>query len=152
MTGRPMRITGLLLPIVLAICTGTYALQKKSAASNGKGAGSPKVVLDDPRYDFGEVFAGEQFFHVFLVRNAGTVPLELSEGKPTSPTAPPDPHQKVKPGEPTPETGTNDHSSSAQVISADLYNPWLTTSRSWRAKNVGLRLAPGSGISRAAPS
>ena len=49
-----------------------------SAASQGQG-GVPKLTLESARHDFGEVFAGEDLSHVFLVRNSGSVPLELSD-------------------------------------------------------------------------
>ena len=49
-----------------------------SSASQGQ-SGVPKMVLDNTRHDFGEVFAGEDLSHVFLVRNSGSVPLELSD-------------------------------------------------------------------------
>ena len=65
---------GLAATTVLAIAL-TLAVSI-SAASQGQG-GVPKLTLDNARHDFGEVFAGEDLSHVFLVRNNGSVPLEL---------------------------------------------------------------------------
>ena len=35
--------------------------------------------MDTTKRDFGDVFAGEELEQIFLVRNAGTKPLELSQ-------------------------------------------------------------------------
>ena len=48
-------------------------------ASSPLAAGDPHLVVDNARYEFGEMFAGEDLSHVFWVRNNGTAPLELSE-------------------------------------------------------------------------
>jgi hypothetical protein len=37
----------------------------------------PRAVVDYTRHDFGVVFAGEQIFHVFTIRNEGSAPLTL---------------------------------------------------------------------------
>src|SRR5437660_44689 len=41
--------------------------------------GHPEVTMDTTRRDFGDVFAGEEIEHSFVVRNTGTKPLELAE-------------------------------------------------------------------------
>lgn len=60
----------LLLPLALS-------LPARAASSSRPDA--PEVVMDMTKRDFGEVFAGEELQQVFLVRNAGTKPLELSQ-------------------------------------------------------------------------
>jgi hypothetical protein len=42
-------------------------------------ADAPEAVVEITRRDFGEVFAGEEIEYAFIVRNAGTKPLELAE-------------------------------------------------------------------------
>ncbi|HKP87823.1 MAG TPA: hypothetical protein VJZ26_17105 [Blastocatellia bacterium] len=42
-------------------------------------AEAPDLVIESARRDFGDVFAGEELDHVFVVRNAGGAPLELAE-------------------------------------------------------------------------
>ena len=63
--------------------TTVLALALTLAPSMGQASqrspGAPQLVLDNPRHDFGEVFAGEDLSHVFWVRNVGSAPLELSE-------------------------------------------------------------------------
>jgi hypothetical protein len=39
----------------------------------------PELVIETTKRDFGEVFAGEEIEQTFLLRNAGTKPLELSQ-------------------------------------------------------------------------
>jgi hypothetical protein len=41
------------------------------------GQGRAKAVVGQTRYNFGEVFAGEQLVHVFSILNEGTAPLTL---------------------------------------------------------------------------
>ena len=55
------------------------AIEPSLSAASQRSGGGPQLVLDKARHDFGEVFAGEDLSHVFLVRNIGSVPLELSE-------------------------------------------------------------------------
>src|SRR5687767_13692627 len=69
--------------IVVAIVMTVVAVP---AYSQG-GASPPRVVLEKPRYDFGETFAGEDLSHAFWVRNLGTTVLELSD-KPLLTTRP----------------------------------------------------------------
>jgi len=42
-------------------------------------ADAPEAVIEITKRDFGEVFAGEELEYTFIVRNAGTKPLELAE-------------------------------------------------------------------------
>lgn len=49
----------------------------KAAASPR--ADKPRVVIEENRYNFGEVFKGEALHHTFRVRNTGTATLQLSE-------------------------------------------------------------------------
>ena len=45
----------------------------------GLRADAPEAVVEITRRDLGEVFAGEEVEYAFIVRNAGTKPLELAE-------------------------------------------------------------------------
>ena len=40
---------------------------------------SPVASVDQPTYDFGEVYEGEHISHTFRVQNTGSVPLELRD-------------------------------------------------------------------------
>jgi hypothetical protein len=42
-------------------------------------ADGPELVINITKWDFGEVFAGEELEQTFLLRNAGTKQLELSQ-------------------------------------------------------------------------
>lgn len=71
--------------IVILVMLGTVfgaAAQRRRQPRN-----VAKVQLEAPRHDFGEVFAGETVSTMFMVRNAGNAPLELSE-KPAQPAKP----------------------------------------------------------------
>jgi hypothetical protein len=47
-------------------------------------ADAPEAVVDITRRDLGDVFAGEELEYAFIVRNAGTKPLELAEKRTAS--------------------------------------------------------------------
>jgi hypothetical protein len=127
-----MRKISTLILIVLIAWTAALASQSRSA-SIVKAAPSPKVVMDESRHEFGDVYAGEQFFHVFIVRNGGTVPLELSEGKPTSPKPPPDPHQKSKPAQTPPGEAVANQPGSSPMLAFGRAHTQFTSARSWIA-------------------
>lgn len=40
---------------------------------------APRLVLSEEVYDFGEVREGERIAHGFIVRNTGSVPLEIKK-------------------------------------------------------------------------
>jgi hypothetical protein len=73
--GRPARafLDGL---ATVAIVITVFA---SVTANSQRGASPPRLVLEKPRHDFGETFAGEDLSHVFWVRNLGAAALELSE-------------------------------------------------------------------------
>lgn len=55
----------------------------------------PRIVITETSYDFGDVFAGQYMYHVFPMRNEGTLPLTMSDElpgkpavKPSSPSSP----------------------------------------------------------------
>ncbi|HET9530153.1 MAG TPA: hypothetical protein VFQ92_07375 [Blastocatellia bacterium] len=53
-----------------------FAFQTPAQASQ---AALPQVAIESARHDFGEAFVGEELMHVFIVRNTGDAPLELSQ-------------------------------------------------------------------------
>jgi hypothetical protein len=77
---------------VLTIVAGVVLLTAPSSASPvNESGGSPELVIDSTRRDFGDVYVGEELDQIFNVRNVGTAPLELgnktltsrsSEGRP----------------------------------------------------------------------
>lgn len=67
------------LLVLLFSLTGQFTL---ASSFRNLRADGPEAVVDITRRDVGEVFAGEEIEYAFIVRNAGTKPLELAE-KPT---------------------------------------------------------------------
>ena len=57
-------------------------IKKPSPEPNNKPL--PEAVIDNAKFDFGEAFIGEDIIHVFIVRNLGIAPLELSQGGPVA--------------------------------------------------------------------
>lgn len=55
-------------------------IKKPSPESGNKAL--PEAVIDNPKFDYGEAFIGEEIEHVFTVRNLGSATLELSQGGP----------------------------------------------------------------------
>ena len=45
-------------------------------------AGEPKVLMPDPRRDFGLIPAGSVVSHYYLIRNAGTDTLKIENVRP----------------------------------------------------------------------
>jgi hypothetical protein len=43
---------------------------------------APRMILSEEVYDFGEVREGERISHDFVVKNAGSVPLEIKNVSP----------------------------------------------------------------------
>ena len=52
--------------------------------SRAQAAQVAHAVVEETRYDFGEVFKGEALNHTFKVRNTGTVPLQMSDAAPVT--------------------------------------------------------------------
>jgi hypothetical protein len=49
----------------------------------------PRIVITETSYDFGDVFAGQYMYHVFPIRNEGTLPLTMSDELPGKPAVKP---------------------------------------------------------------
>jgi hypothetical protein len=64
------------LLVLLFLLTGQFTLASGVVSSR---ADAPEAVVEITRRDVGEVFAGEEVEYAFIVRNAGTKPLELAE-------------------------------------------------------------------------
>ena len=71
-----MLVRGIPLLLLLFLLTGQFTL---AADFPNLRADGPEAVVDITRRDLGEVFAGEEIEYAFIVRNAGTKPLELAE-------------------------------------------------------------------------
>lgn len=67
---------GIRLIVLLFSLTGQLTL---ASGVPGLHVDAPEAVVEITRHDLGEVFAGEEVEHAFIVRNAGTKPLELKE-------------------------------------------------------------------------
>ena len=57
----------------------SFAFSLASSAASLPYQDAPAVVMDTTTRNFGDVFAGEELEQIFLVRNAGTKPLELAQ-------------------------------------------------------------------------
>lgn len=65
--------------IVLTVCLAVLmVLLGPIAASAGPdAAGKPSPVVEQPKHDFGSVYAGTDITHTFNIENAGDAPLHL---------------------------------------------------------------------------
>jgi hypothetical protein len=73
--GRNARFwLSLVTPAVLCL---TWVLWTTTEPTVRAGQSRAKAVVTHTRFNFGEVFAGEQLVHVFSIRNEGTAPLTL---------------------------------------------------------------------------
>ncbi len=59
---------------------GQLAPEKEAPKTAG---GSPKIVIEAPSYEFGEVWAGAKIEHEWVVRNEGTTILKIDGVKPS---------------------------------------------------------------------
>ena len=66
----------MLLLVLVWLPNGRFAL---GSNVSGLPADGPEAVVEITRRDLGEVFTGEELEYAFIVRNAGTKPLELAE-------------------------------------------------------------------------
>lgn len=66
------------MPLLVLLFLMTGELTLASGALDLR-ADAPDAVVEITRRDLGEVFAGEEIEYAFIVRNAGTKPLELAE-------------------------------------------------------------------------
>jgi uncharacterized protein (DUF58 family) len=56
----------------------------RTGPSKAQASQAAHAVVDETRYDFGEVFKGEALNHTFKVRNTGVVPLKLNDAAPVT--------------------------------------------------------------------
>lgn len=66
------------LPLLVLLLCLTGQLTSASGVLDLR-ADAPDAVVEITRRDLGDVFAGEEIEYAFIVRNAGTKPLELAE-------------------------------------------------------------------------
>jgi hypothetical protein len=71
------------MPLLVLLFSLTGQLTLASAAP-ALSADAPEAVVDITSRDLGDVFAGEELEYAFIVRNAGTKPLELAEKRTAS--------------------------------------------------------------------
>lgn len=65
--------------ILMAAGLTISLLSADAFAQQDKTTAAPVFVIDATKYDFGDLFAGEQMTHYFRIRNTGNAPLQLSE-------------------------------------------------------------------------
>ncbi|HEY7910331.1 MAG TPA: hypothetical protein VIG62_00335 [Blastocatellia bacterium] len=64
--------THILLGFLLAVFSGVMPVR-------ATGGLAPDLTVEDSTFDFGNVFAGEEIEHTFLIRNNGAKPVELRQ-------------------------------------------------------------------------
>lgn len=68
----------------IRICLAAFLLQGASApAQDAAPAPAPKIVCDEPTFNFGEVDNSKDVEHTFILRNEGNVSLEIARARPT---------------------------------------------------------------------
>jgi hypothetical protein len=81
---RSRRLGGQILSLI--------GLLLATSASLASGRDSkPRIVIPQTSYDFGDIFAGQYMYHVFPMRNEGTLPLTMSDELPGKPGVKPSP-------------------------------------------------------------
>lgn len=65
--------------MVLSLCAVLFFAALSAASERG----GPKIVLPEPKYDFGTVPEGRSAEHLFEVRNEGDAVLEIRKVQPT---------------------------------------------------------------------
>lgn len=61
--------------MAIALLVAVFCLPAGAFADES--TGQPKVVVDNPEYDWGSAFAGKTIVHTFVIRNKGDAPLEI---------------------------------------------------------------------------
>lgn len=89
--------------VASAICAQNVppAVPAAAAAQTSAGAGhAPKIVCDQPDYDFGQAEPGSNVTHQYIIKNAGDLSLELKRVQPSCGcTIVKTSQQYIKPGE-----------------------------------------------------
>ena len=75
LAGQVLSLVGLLLVASAPLASGRDS--------------KPRIVIPETTYDFGDVFAGQYMYHVFPMRNEGTLPLTMSDELPGKPAVKP---------------------------------------------------------------
>jgi hypothetical protein len=63
--------------LTLALLLATVSLGQNGKPAAGQGGLPPKIVIESPSYDFGEIKAGTPLRHTFKVRNEGKGELRI---------------------------------------------------------------------------
>lgn len=79
--------------LALAVAPSPLAAQAKAAEAAG-----PKLVVAEDKKDVGQVAKGEPIKHVFVLRNAGTSDLHITDVKPSCGCTVPEFDKVIKPG------------------------------------------------------
>lgn len=77
MMKQALRTTAILASLAATLSLAMPAVADASEAE--KGAASPKLAVDQAVVDLGEVVKGQKVIHEFIIRNEGSVPLEIED-------------------------------------------------------------------------
>ncbi len=66
----------LLILLSVSACTSKRKIEFDQKKPLGK-TDAPKIVFDEPKYDFGEIKEGDVVSHTYTFKNEGTLPLEI---------------------------------------------------------------------------
>ncbi|MEW6125597.1 MAG: hypothetical protein AB1757_00925 [Acidobacteriota bacterium] len=76
---KPFRCHPSVVCLIVALGFAISVADIEALAQGGKAKPAPVFDIDATKYNFGDIFVGEEVAHYFRVRNLGNVPLELSE-------------------------------------------------------------------------
>ena len=71
----------LIASFALALALAAVAFGQ-DPATKADGPGAPKLVVDNPKFEFGKVKEGEEISHVFKIKNEGTAELIIANVSP----------------------------------------------------------------------
>ena len=64
------------------LCAVTFAILMIGLLPGSALAG-PRLLIENPRWDFGKVYAGQQPEHVYILKNTGDGPLTIEQVRPS---------------------------------------------------------------------
>lgn len=63
--------------LILALAVTAFAQSQAEKKDSADAKSAPKLVVDNPKFEFGKVKEGEEISHVFKIKNEGTAELTI---------------------------------------------------------------------------